>query len=154
MKNCSIRFYMMYDHPTITQEVSITGIRRQYWRRDYKETLNDESIFTVLRKSPLRTTKPNEADVFVLAIPFSRIMNSNEWNRFDLALTTLENHDIFRKHYGHKHVLIGTSFLLFRLDASATPFLNTHIASSSRDTCPKLGYKCSGTGSERWIGLS
>eukprot|EP00979_Chaetoceros_neogracilis_P018640 scaffold10949_cov451-Chaetoceros_neogracile.AAC.1 len=120
----------MYDHPNITQEVSITGIRRPYWKAHFREALNDERIFTVLKKSPLRTLNPDEADVFVPAIPFSRIMNSEEQNRFFWALDTLENHEIFRKHYGHKHVLIGTVFILFRLNASVAPSLNERIATS------------------------
>ena len=107
MQNCSIRFYM-YDHPNITQEVPITGLIRKYWRTHFKEALNDESIFTVLKKSPLRTMNPDEADVFVPAIPFSRITNSVERKRISLALDTLEKDEIFRKHYGYKHVLIGT----------------------------------------------
>eukprot|EP00979_Chaetoceros_neogracilis_P013788 scaffold4087_cov172-Chaetoceros_neogracile.AAC.2 len=131
MQNCSIRFYM-YDHPNITQEVSITEIKKKYWKAHFKEALNDESIFTVLKKSPLRTMNPDEADVFVPAIPFSRITNSKELNRFSLALDTLEKDEIFRKHYGHKHVLIGTLFLLFRLDVEISVLhdLNKRIATS------------------------
>ncbi len=75
----------------------------------------DEDILETLHKSDLRTLEPDEADLFIVPTPICRVLMSRNLN-FNLPFQELVNHDIFRKHHGHNHVLVSSTFVLFRQD--------------------------------------
>ena len=125
LKDIPIPFYM-YDDPKISLEEELAPIRK-VWIRYLNEILYDEAIFTVLKRSPLRTLKPEEADVFIPPIPTSRLFSSRARKRFKLVFETLASNEIFRRHCGHNHLLIGTAFALLRTDLpvnALTPYYN------------------------------
>ena len=125
LKGSPIRFYM-YDDPSISLEEELAPIRK-IWIRYLNEILYDEAIFTILKRSPLRTLKPEEADVFIPPIPTSRLFASRARKRFKLIFETLSSNKIFHQHRGHNHLLIGTAFALLRADLpvkALTPYYN------------------------------
>lgn len=112
--------FFMYDDPNITLiGPSVwpegTKLLRKAWRMCSNEILFDESLFVVLEHSPLRTFNPDEAQVFIAPIPIGRIFAT--WIKdvfWRLSFNSLTNHEVFRKHQGHKHLMIATCFPLFK----------------------------------------
>ncbi len=109
-----IRFYM-YDHPNLTfhdriEELEIQRNDLQVHRDDVD---NDEQMLAALANSPLRTYNPDEADLYIPPIPIGRIFLSVKQDH-RTAIETLMQQEIYRKYYGHKHVLISTVYVLFR----------------------------------------
>eukprot|EP00978_Attheya_sp_CCMP212_P003325 scaffold6853_cov50-Attheya_sp.AAC.2 len=114
LEKSSIRFYM-YDDPDITQNNTSFTTALIIWRRYHQEMENDEQMLAAIENSPLRTSNPEEAALFIPPIPFGRILtSSNNGPIFHAALNALVNHEIFRKHQGNKHVILSTAFILFR----------------------------------------
>jgi len=115
LENLQTRVYL-YDHPNITLEEELDPRRNQWWRYA-TEIFYEESVLSLLKKSPLRTMDPDEADVFVPPIPMTRTLCAvHKKKRWRAAFATLINHPIFRKHGGQHHLLIALSFPLFRED--------------------------------------
>lgn len=116
--------FFMYDDPNITLGPSVwpegAKLNRNAWRMCANEIYFDESLFVVLERSLLRTFNPDEADVFIAPIPNGRIFGSMMRHIFwGLSINTLMNHEVFRKHHGHRHLLIATGYPLFRNFVSA-----------------------------------
>ena len=117
LKGSSSRFYM-HDHPNITlvgEKEKLDHKRSFIWKAHQQELENDEQMLAALKKSPLRTDNPDEADLFIPPIPIARILGSKEGD-FQTPMETLLEEETFRKHQGHKHVLISTCFALFKME--------------------------------------
>ena len=114
LEGMSNRFYM-YDHPNITfiGKTEELGDQKSRLLQHTGETENDEQMLAALKKSPLRTNNPNEADFFIPLMPMGRILMSKNGD-FDTPMATLLEEEMFRKHQGHKHVIISTCYALFR----------------------------------------
>ena len=106
----------------------------------------------ILKRSTSRTLDPQKADVLVPAIPFSRLTNAFFKADMVPALEYLINNPLFKENAGHRHVLIGTSFCLFKKDCNFATvmlpymhhFVNTTLAMSwdpnAVSTAIKEGY--------------
>ena len=106
----------------------------------------------ILKRSTSRTLDPQKADVLVPAIPFSRLTNAFFKADMVPALEYLIHNPLFKENAGHRHVLIGTSFCLFKKDCNFVMvmlpymhhFVNTTLAISwdpnAVSTAIKEGY--------------
>jgi len=111
--------FFMYDDPNITLGPSVwpegAKLNRKAWRMCANEIFFDEALFVILKRSPLRTLDPEEAQLFIAPIPNGRIFGSMIRHiLWGLSFNTLFNHEVFRKHQGHKHLLIATGYPLFK----------------------------------------
>jgi hypothetical protein len=147
----SLKFYL-YDDSVLTFEKKLKPNKNTF-KRFLGETLFDEALLTILKRSTFRTLDSKAADVFVPLIPFSRFTNRLK-NKTDIlpALEYLINNEVFKENSGHRHVFIGTSFCLFRKDCNFAAvmlpymhhFVNTTLAMSwdpnALSTAIKQGY--------------
>jgi len=133
----SLKFYL-YDGNSFTFEKNLAPNRASF-KRYLGEILFDEALLTILKRSTFRTADSKIADVFVPAIPFSRLTNLSHKKTVILpALEDLINNEVFKENSGHRHVFIGTSFCLFRKDCNFAAvmipymhhFVNTTLAMS------------------------
>jgi hypothetical protein len=109
----------MYDHPNITlSNTSFPRIRiLKKWARYHHEGSNDAQMLAALEQSPLRTLRPEDAQLYIPPIQMAKILTCKSADfLFHLAFETLVNHELFRKHQGNKHILISTPFVLYRSD--------------------------------------
>ena len=115
LQSMKSRFYM-YDDANITQ-VDNPLLKRLRPREMHRmvDAEYDEQMLETLHKSDLRTLNPDEAELFIAPIPICRILVSRHMN-YNVPFEELVNHEIFRKHQGNNHVLISTTFVLFRQD--------------------------------------
>jgi hypothetical protein len=117
LETLSLRFFMYDNEPNITTIKTTSNAHFKKWKSYHSEVENDEQMFAALKNSTLRTHNPDEAELFVPHVPLGRIFISKDpYNHINTVMDTLVNHEIFKKHQGNKHVLISTSFLLFRED--------------------------------------
>ena len=120
LENLQTRVYL-YDHPNITLEEELDPMRKLWWRYA-TEIFYEESLLSLLKKSPLRTMDPDEADVFVPPIPMTRTLCAvHKKKKWRAAFAALINHPIFRKYGGQHHLLIALSFPLFREGGASVP---------------------------------
>ena len=124
----NLRYYM-YDEPEITLKGWIFKRHPDIWWWKAEEK-NDEQMFRALEKSPLRTRNPNDADLFIIPIPFAKLLMQSNWNllvhvndtqpkmrakkAMRLAIEALTKHPLFRKHWGMRHVLLNTPDACYR----------------------------------------
>jgi len=114
LQEVTIRFYM-YDHPNLTMagNKALDRKRRKMLHFLNLEGANDKQMLEALAKSPLRTYNTSEADLFIPPIPMASILASRDAN-FNLPMQTLFEQEPFKKHQGNKHVLVSTTFSLYR----------------------------------------
>ena len=114
LQEVNIRFYM-YDHPNITMagNKGFHRKRKPMLRFLNFEGANDKQMLEALKESPLRTYNTSEADLFIPPIPMASILASTDGN-FHLPMQTLFEQEPFKKHQGNNHVLISTTFSLYR----------------------------------------
>ena len=113
LKRMKTRFYM-YDDANITLDGNplLEHLNRRQIHR-MGDAVYDEEILAALHKSDLRTLEPDEADLFIVPTPICRVLMSRNLN-FHVPFQALVNHEIFRKHHGNNHVLVSSTFVLFR----------------------------------------
>ena len=113
LKRMKTRFYM-YDDANITLDGNplLKDLNRRQIHR-MGDAVYDEEILAALHKSDLRTLEPDEADLFIVPTPICRVLMSRNLN-FQVPFQALVNHEIFRKHHGNNHVLVSSTFVLFR----------------------------------------
>uniref|UniRef100_A0A7S3Q241 Exostosin GT47 domain-containing protein n=1 Tax=Chaetoceros debilis TaxID=122233 RepID=A0A7S3Q241_9STRA len=106
-------YFYMYDHPNITMAGNVWDIRPRYRNFRTLDGANEEQMLEALAESPLRTFNMSKADLFIPPIPMAKILCSSGGN-FNLPMQTLSEQETFKKHKGNKHVLISTTFSLYR----------------------------------------
>jgi hypothetical protein len=117
LQNLNIRYYM-YDHPNITlSNITFPKKARKILARYHNEASNDAQMLAALEQSPLRTLRPEDAELYIPPIQMAKILICKSADfLFHLAFETLVNHELFRQHQGNKHILISTPFILYRSD--------------------------------------
>ena len=113
LENLDIRYYL-YDHPNMTNIGGEgLGTRLRFWENHKLEVEYDDQVLTDLQSSPLRTTDPEQADIFIPLLNLGRIAVTTQ--DFSPVKYVLE-HEYFRKSQGRNYVFLCTCFLLFRRD--------------------------------------
>lgn len=90
-----------------------TEITLGNWLEKIKHNVNndlDKDLFELFKFHPKRTFTPEEASIFVIAIPFRKSMNldsSNHFNNLELAFKTLLNKEYFKKNKGRDHLILA-----------------------------------------------
>jgi len=131
LEDLNIPFYM-YDHPNITFKGQHINLNGNKLRRFGYEMLYDKATIRVLEESPMRTKDSENAKLYIIPTPMSEISASKMQDLVHLAFGTLLNTTTFKRTNGHNHVLVATSFILFRGDKAKSDW------GTMKDWYPKL----------------
>lgn len=97
--------FFLYDDKNITMNDWLNNIND----KPYDDL--DESLYNTFKNSNLRTSDPEEADIFIVGIPFRKSYefdNKNHNKNMTIALETLFEKKYFKKYNGKNHLLLAS----------------------------------------------